>query len=248
MSKIRAILVDDEPRARRVLKNLLQLNCEEIEILGEFGSVPEAVEGINKLNPEIVFLDVQMPKYNGYEIFNFIKEPNFEVIFVTAFDEYAIKAFEFNALDYLTKPVDRARLKSSVEKATQRIQEKNQIKDYKELVNSFENKELKSIVINELNNRRVIQLQNIVAIEGQGAYSVIHFEEDKDLIVSKNLKHFEGLLQGHSGFFRCHKSWIVSKNKIDSYSTANFTISMKNGLQVKLSKSKKSEFEQELAS
>lgn len=243
MEKVTAILVDDEERARRVLNHLLESICENVEVLGKFDSVQNAIKGIESLKPDIVFLDVQMPNYNGYELFNFIEEPNFEVIFVTAFDEYAIKAFEFNAIDYLTKPVNRSRLQEAVEKAINRIAEKKQIKDYKELISSFEDKELKNIVINELNSRKVIALKDIVAIEGQGAYSEIHLLEGKNLTVSKNLKHFEGLLQDHNQFFRCHKSWIISVDKVQSYSTSKFTINMNSGLELRLSKSKKQEFE-----
>lgn len=243
MKKTTAIIVDDEARARRVLRHLLEANMEHITVLGEYDSVTNAIKGIEEHQPDVVFLDVQMPNYNGYELFSFIKEPNFEVIFVTAFDEYAIKAFEFNAIDYLTKPVDRNRLQTAIEKAIERIDEKKQIQDYKELIASFEDKELKNIVINELNARKVVALKDIVAIEGQGAYSVIHFKESKNLTVSKNLKHFEGLLQDHHQFFRCHKSWIISVDKVKSYSTSQFKITMETDLQLRLSKSKKNEFE-----
>ena len=150
MEKVTAIIVDDEERARRVLKHLLELSDERVEVLDTYDSVPSAIAGIETHQPDIVFLDVQMPNYNGYELFNFIKEPDFEVIFVTAFDEYAIKAFEFNAIDYLTKPVNRSRLQAAIEKAINRMREKQQIKGYKELISSFEDKELKNIVINEL--------------------------------------------------------------------------------------------------
>lgn len=248
MKKITSIIVDDEARARRVLHHLLQTNVEQISVLGEYDSVTSAIKGIEEHQPDVVFLDVQMPNYNGYELFNFIDQPNFEVIFVTAFDEYAIKAFEFNAIDYLTKPVDRNRLQNAVEKAIDRIEEKKQIQDYKELIASFEDKELKNIVINELNSRKVVPLKDIVAIEGQGAYSVIHFTESKKLTVSKNLKHFEGLLNDHHQFFRCHKSWIISVDKVKSYSTSQFTITMDTNLQLRLSKSKKNEFEEVLTS
>ena len=100
MNKIKAILVDDEESARNILGNLLEKFCPEVELIGKFKNVEEAVEGINALNPELVFLDIEMPNYAGYEIINFFDEINFEMIFVTAYDKYAIKAFEVSAVDF----------------------------------------------------------------------------------------------------------------------------------------------------
>lgn len=243
MTDLRAIIVDDELRARRVLRNLLKSMCSDLHIVDECGSVLTAIESIQKHQPDLVFLDIQMPEYRGYELFNMLENINFDVIFVTAYDEYAIKAFEWNALDYLTKPVERERLKQSVERAKQRKKQKIVLKDYNELVSAFETNEIKSLTINEQGGRKVINIKNIIAIEGMGAYSKIHFIDKSELVVSKNLKHFQTTLEDHKGFYRCHRSWIVSLSKIKEYNTSKFTITMEGGVTAKISKSKVEEIE-----
>lgn len=243
MTDLRAIIVDDELRARRVLRNLLKSMCSDLHIVDECGSVLTAIESIQKHQPDLVFLDIQMPEYRGYELFNMLENINFDVIFVTAYDEYAIKAFEWNALDYLTKPVERERLKQSVERAKQRKKQKIVLKDYNELVSAFETNEIKNIVVNELNSRKVIELDSILSIEGMGAYSKIHFADNSVLTVSKNLKYFQDILDDHQEFYRCHKSWIVSLNKVQSFNSSQFFLMMENNSKVKISRTKMGEIE-----
>ena len=107
MNKIKAIIVDDEKRARNVLDQLLSRNFDNIEVVAQCADVPSAVEEIKRLKPDVVFLDIQMPNYVGYELVNFFDKVDFDIIFVTAFDQYAIKAFELSAIDYIVKPIDR---------------------------------------------------------------------------------------------------------------------------------------------
>ena len=219
MSKIRSILVDDEPAARDVLERLLTRSCPSIEIMQKCVDVPDAVEAIKKHKPDVVFLDVEMPNYAGYEIVDFFDEIDFEIIFVTAYDKYAIKAFELSAIDYLVKPISRQRLIDAVAKLDQKVEEKSVVKDYQILKESIQNKEHEKIVISELGNKRVLLLNDIIAIQAKGAYSTIHLSNDKDLLVSKNLKHFESILPENGTFFRSHKSWIISTNHISSFNT-----------------------------
>ena len=137
MNKIKAIIVDDEQWARTVLNSLLEKDFNHIEVVAKCEDVLSAVEQIKLHQPDVIFLDVQMPEYAGFELVNFIDEINFEIIFVTAFDRYAIKAFELNAVDYLVKPIDRKKLSSSIDKLTSKLEQKGGLDNYHELLKSI---------------------------------------------------------------------------------------------------------------
>jgi two-component system LytT family response regulator len=239
MDKIKAIIIDDELGAQRVLTALLNKNCPNIEILKCCGDVLSGVEAIKELNPQVVFLDVQMPNYNGYELIKFIPKITFEIIFVTAFDQYAIKAFQMSASDYLLKPINREQLKDAVTKITTKITQKSKVEQYEELLQSMNQKKIAKIVISESQGKRVIDINKIIAIEGQGAYSTIHLKDDKNVLVSKNLKHFEELLSDEELLFRCQKSWIVNLSDIVQVDNANLTLTLSDGFKVKFSSTKK---------
>ncbi len=247
MNKIKAILVDDEESARNVLKNLLSRFCPDIELLAECENVIESVEAIKKHQPQLVFLDIEMPNYSGFEIVKFFKEINFHIIFVTAYDQYAIKAFEFSALDYLLKPIDIERLKMSVERVKQQQNILQQAERLTLLNDTLETKQIKSIIVSDKANQHILLIKNIIAIEAQESYCLIHTLE-KRFTVSKNLKHFETLLETIPQFLRVHKSWLINKECLLSYSKSELTIQLKGGIKAKLSKYKKSEFEEVLSS
>ena len=138
MTKLKAILVDDEESARDVLENLLLRFCPEVELLGKYTNVPDAVAAVNELKPDLVFLDIEMPNYAGFEIVNFFEKVEFDIVFVTAYDKYAIRAFEISAVDYLLKPLDIERLQQSVLKAHERLITKNNIDRFKVLSQTLE--------------------------------------------------------------------------------------------------------------
>jgi len=243
VTKLKAIIVDDEEGARDVLSNLLGRCCPDVTILAKCKSLPEAVELIKLLKPDVVFLDVQMPDYAGYEIINFFDTIDLEIIFATAFDQYAIKAFELSAVDYLVKPISRTRLIESVEKLKVKVKTQNVAEDYEILLQSIKKKEYEKIVIPELGNKRVINLSSIIAIEGKGAYSTVHLSDSKEFLVSKNLKYFETALPENSNFFRSHKSWIINLNHIDAYSSGKNQINLSGNVIAKLSKYRLAEFD-----
>lgn len=247
MNKLKAILVDDEEGARDVLQNLLVRFCPDVDLIAKCENITNAVEVITRENPDLVFLDIEMPNYAGYEIVNFFKEIHFEIIFVTAYDQYAIKAFEISAIDYLLKPIDIERLKLSVAKVLQRRNIQQQSQRLALLSNTLQSKQLKNIVISDKGEQHIIAIEKIIAIEAQESYCTI-FTLDKQFVASKNLKHFETVLQSLSQFFRVHKSWLVNKNYIKHYSKSDLTIQLSNGLTTKLSKYKKAEFEQAVSS
>lgn len=247
MKKLRAILVDDEESARDVLANLLLRFCPEVELLEKCANVPQAVESIKLHQPDLVFLDIEMPIYAGYEIVKFFDKINFELIFVTAYDQYAIRAFDIAAIDYLLKPVDISRLKLAVS----RVQEQRNMEELAQrlslLKENLETKAIHNIVISDKGQQHIIAVENIIAIEAQESYCIIH-TVDKQFMASKNLKHFETMLESLPRFFRVHKSWIINKDHLLNYSKSELTIQLSNGLTTKLSKYKKAEFEEAILS
>lgn len=242
MNKLKVIIVDDEESARDVLENLLLLFCEDIEVLAKCSNIPDAVGKIKTLVPDIVFLDIEMPKYAGYEIVNFIDDIQFDMIFVTAYDQYAIKAFEIAAIDYLLKPVDIERLRGSIERVREKQNRANQAERLELLKHSMDTKEIKNLLVFDKAQQHVISFESIIAIEAQESYCIIH-TTDKKHFVSKNLAHYEKTLEGINCFFRVHRSWMVNKQHITSFSKTDLTIIMTGQLTTKLSKYRKMEFE-----
>lgn len=246
MRRIKAVIVDDESRARRVLRNLLDAVVDKVTIVAECENLLDAVAVIKQKKPDVVFLDVEMPQYAGYEIANFFDIIDFEIIFVTAFDNYAVKAFELCAIDYLVKPVDRNRLKSAVEKAVKSLEQNNNLQQYQLLLQSLKNNTLKKIVIPELGNRKVLNLDEILAIEADGAYSKVHLINKKNHIVSKNLKYFEDTSSKISYFYRCHRGWMINTNYLKQLNKSEYTLYLEHDLSVKISRSSLAEIEQKL--
>ncbi len=247
MNKIRAILVDDEESARDVLQNLLVRFCPEVELIAKCENVLQAVEVINKENPDLVFLDIEMPNYAGFEIVNFFSKINFDIIFVTAYDQHAIRAFEIAAIDYLLKPVDIERLKLAVDRVQQKQNIEQQAQRLSILSHTLEAKQLKNIVVTDKGQQHVIPIDTIIAIEAQESYCTLH-TTGKNFVASKNLKHFETLLESLPSFIRVHKSWMINKDFIQNYSKSDLSIHLANGLVAKLSKYKKADFEAEILS
>ncbi len=244
MSKIKALIIDDEQSARNVLTNLLGRTSANIEIIATCNNLEDGVKQIKKLQPNVVFLDVQMPNYAGYEIAIFFDEIDFEIIFVTAYDQYAIKAFELNAIDYLIKPIDRKKLTIAIDKLKNRLNQKATLINYQNLLKTIKNKDFKQLVIPELGNRRIINLDDIIAIEADGSYSKIYLKGSKVITISKNLKYFENRLPKESSFFRSHRTWIVNLTYIKNLNKKDLTITLKEtAIKAKISRTRVTNFE-----
>lgn len=242
MNKIRAILVDDEESARDVLQNLLLRFCPDVELVAKCENVLDAVEVIKKEKLDLVFLDIEMPNYAGYELVKFFQKIDFEIIFVTAYDQYAVRAFETAAIDYLLKPIDIERLKQSIIRVKNQHSLEQQAQRLSLLSSNLESKKMTRIVVSDKGQQHIVPVNNIIAIEAQESYSFVH-TTDKKYTVSKNLKHFETIFSDNPSFIRVHKSWIIAKEHIRNYSKTELSINLSNGLIAKLSKYKKSEFE-----
>lgn len=242
MSNHRAIIVDDEESARNILSSLLKKFCPQIEVVAMCEDVEEAVIKIKKQQPSLVFLDIEMPNYSGYEIVNFFDQIDFEIVFITAYDNYAIKAFEIAALDYLLKPIDIDRLKEAVSKFIDREASKDVAQNYQVLKESLETSSVKKVIVPYNGGQRVVETKDIVAISAAESYSYIH-TTDQRYLLSKNLKQFENLLSENKTFFRTHKSWIINLTHLRDYSRSDLQIQLAGEVTAKLSKYKKVEFE-----
>lgn len=244
--KLEALIVDDEPGARSVLKSLLLKYCPNVNVLAECENLKQAVKAVHQFNPQLVFLDIKMPDYDGFEIVKLIEDINFEIIFITAFDQYAIKAFELSAIDYILKPVDRNRLVASIEKVESKLQDQDKLKNYEVLLDSLNKKRIEKIVIPELGNRRVVDLDEILAFEADGAYCKIHFTNDQTIILGKNLKHFESILQESDQFFRTHRTWLINLNFLTQVNKTELVAKLANKLNTKIARSRYQSFEEKI--
>ncbi|MCC6370978.1 MAG: response regulator transcription factor [Bacteroidia bacterium] len=246
MNKVKAIIIDDEERARSALQKLLQDYCENIEVISLCANVPEGVLAVNKLRPQLVFLDIEMPEYNGFELLSFFRDVDFEIIFVTAYNEYALRAFEVSAVDYLLKPVDIDKLKHAVEKASKKIGSfdmKNRLEVLKE---SFLSEQFNKIALPVADGLLFVETSEIVYLEADGAYTEVWLKNGSKILVSKKLKFFEEVLDKRPNFFRSHRSYIVNINFIKKYNKADNALTLDNGKTIIISRERKNEFEQQL--
>jgi two-component system LytT family response regulator len=213
---IKAIIIDDEQDAREGLKLSIEKSCPEISILALCESPEIGIKKIHELRPELVFLDVQMPRLSGFDLLEKFETINFEVIFVTAFDKYAIKAIKFSALDYLLKPVDVEELISAVQKI--KAKQKNKTAHFKSLLRNIKyNSENFSRLAIPSNNEIILQkTADIVYCEADGNYTTLHLADDKKITVSKTLKEFENILP-ETDFCRIHHATLVNLAHITKY-------------------------------
>lgn len=236
------IIIDDESKARSLLINMLQDIAPTINILADCDDLPKGIKAIKKLNPDIVFLDIEMPGHSGLSILDFFDEDeiNFDIVFTTGYSEYAIQAFKLSATDYLLKPINPELLQKTVEKILKK-DEKNKIENYKALqeniVNTYDSND-KCIIINLTGSTRFLKIRDIMMLEAEGSYCKIHLKNKETLIASKNLKYFEERLIGFNNFFRCHKSHIINLKYVVEYNKSNSEVNLENKLTAMISSEK----------
>lgn len=237
MQKLKAIIVDDEKLNRDILEILLSKHCPEIQIIAKNKSAEEARIQLNNTKVDIVFLDIAMPNENGFEFLDSLPKRDFLVIFITAYNQFAIKAIKANALDYILKPIDPEELKMAVSKAVMINKTKTSSVESVEfstnnitnLIQDINNQKISTISFSSKNGLKVVNRNSILFIEASNNYSLIHLVNDEEYVVSKTLKEFDQILTGE-GFIRTHKSYLVNKSQILNYCIDDgYTIRMKNG-------------------
>ena len=244
-SKIKSIIVDDESAVRTVLNNSLK-KIEEIELVGQASNIQEAVKLIHKFQPSLVFLDIEMPGFSGLQLIDFFNEEEvtFDIVFVTAYNEYAIEAFKISAFDYLLKPVDDELLLDTIKRFKNKRGNQRLPERMKSLNQLYEGDVLNRIAIPSLQGIDFIKVEDILYLEAAGNYTNVVNTSSQKIVASKALKHFDEILKSNSKFFRPHRSFIVNIDRIKKLSTYQGDILiMENEDEIPVSRYKKKEFQ-----
>lgn len=214
---IKAIIIDDELRARTLLKGLLGEFCKEVEVVADCDDLPNGVKAIRKHRPDLVFLDIEMPGHSGLELLEFFndEEVNFSIVFTTAYNQYAVQAFKLSAIDYLLKPIEPGELENTIARYKKRNVNERVSTDL--LKESLKGNGANKIAVPTGNGTRFIELSTIIYLRAENTYTEILTNDDKKILVSRTLKNFEDALSNNPKFFRSHKSYIVNTDYITDY-------------------------------
>jgi two-component system LytT family response regulator len=238
---INAIIIDDEHNSIKSLSYDLEKYCPQVNIIGKCTSAKEGLKSIQQLQPDLVFLDINMPWMTGLELLEVLGEINFEVIFVTAHDQYAIKAFRLSAIDYLLKPIDHEELINAVKKVEvkQKNLTKEQLRHLKENMNPSSS--LQRIGIPTKEGIDFILINDILYCEADSNYTYINLKDGKKLLSAKTLKEFDHLLR-QNNFCRIHQSYLINLNHLKKYFRGDGGyVKMIDGTMLNVSRSKKEE-------
>ena len=237
---IRAIIVDDEKNCCEALELLLKDSCTEVEVIAIANSGAEAIQKINKLQPQLVFLDIEMPHMNGFQLLETLQIINFQLIFTTSYDQYAIKAIKFSALDYLLKPVDREELEKAVQKVVSKINT-NIPQQLEVLLQKVYQPSIpvQRIALPTMQGLEFVPVNSIISCSANNNYTEFFLSNKKRILVSRTLKEIEEILEGYA-FFRVHHSHIINLNEIVRYikGEGGYLI-MSDGSTVDVSRSRK---------
>lgn len=216
--QINAILIDDEPGNNENLTNLLKKHCPQVFVLATATQVPQAIRLVEDLKPDLLFLDIQMGKENGFDLLKSLKRRDFEVIFITAYDQYGILAVKFSALDYLLKPVDIDELVAAVRKSEERIMHRQSSSQLDALMDYLKQKDPKKskIALPQHKEIRFVPVTDIVRCEASNTYTMVYLQNGEKILVSKLLKEYDRLLQP-CGFIRSHQSHLVNPDYVKSW-------------------------------
>jgi two-component system, LytTR family, response regulator len=240
---LKSVIVDDESKSRESLKILIEDFCDSVTVCALCQNVDEGIKAIQEYKPEVVFLDIQMQRETGFDLLTRIKDINFEVIFTTAYSEYAINAFKFSAIDYLLKPIDIEELKNSIAKLNKKLNENLSVK----LENLIQNLRTTSsenfkLALPTSDGLFFVKVSDIVYCEASSNYTEIVTEDGKKHIVSRTLKEYDDMLTDHN-FYRIHNSYLINLNSIKKYVRGDGGyVVMKNDRSLDVSKRKKEGF------
>jgi two-component system, LytTR family, response regulator len=244
MALLKALIVDDEYQGRSFMQRILEKEHPEVEVVGQASSIEETIVGIQNYNPNLVFLDIILGRENAFELFERIQQVNFEIIFTTAHNEFAVKAFKINALDYLLKPIDLQELNDAIEKVKVRIDKEAsrtsaiQIENLASILKSV-NKSIDKLAIPSSDGFIMVQLADIIYCESDGNYTIFNLTNNRKLTSSYTLRQYDEMLSTQD-FFRAHKSYLINLSHINRYLKSDGgLIMMSNGKTVELSRRNK---------
>jgi two-component system LytT family response regulator len=242
---ITAIIVDDEPRGINYLKKLLQEFCPEIRVVAESGDANDAQEKIEMLQPQLAFLDISLPGKNSMELLADMETINFEIIFVTAYHDYSLQAFQYSATDYLMKPIDEDLLVAAVKRAAAKIHSKETLNNTTALlhnIKNFHNPQSMKLCITSTKGFEVVELKDILYCEASSNYTNFHFTNHNLICNARTILEYERLLED-SGFIRIHKSYLVNLLHVKEYLRGEGgSVLLSNGKELEVSRRKKEDF------
>ncbi len=241
MKITRIVIIDDEQDARESLEQLVDLYCPNFKIIGKADSVKSGIKMIDTLIPDVILLDIKLGDGSGFDLINHFSKPSFKVIFTTAFDQFAIKAFRYNALDYLLKPINpdelHDALKKTVTLSTPFVNEAMQ-----NLLSNLQTKTFNKIAIHTSEGRTFIKIEDIIYLKSEGNYTSFYLNNDKPILVSKAIKEYENILDDRL-FFRTHQSFIINIQYLSKVLKEDGgLILLENGIKIPLSRRRKDDF------
>ncbi|WP_109098837.1 LytTR family DNA-binding domain-containing protein [Aquimarina sp. AU58] len=241
---LKAVIVEDEKHSRENLKQFLEEFCTDITVTSMATSVSEAITILSSTKPDVVFLDIELQTGTGFDVLNQISNFNFEVVFTTAFDQYAIKAIKFSSLDYLLKPIDLEELQNAVEKVRKKKNQKIYKKQLETLMLNLKQQKpkLNKICLATAEGFEFVNIDDIIFCKANGSYTSFIMKNESKLLVSKHLKEYENLLL-EQDFMRVHNSYLINLKEVKKFvkSDGGYII-MNNDISVSISRSKKEDF------
>jgi len=238
---LKAIIIEDEEDVQLILNNMITRYCKEVEVVATVDRVSKAIQVINHHQPDIVFLDIELPQENGFALFDYFTKPNFEVIFTTAYTQYAIKAIQLSAIGYLLKPIDLEDLRKAI-KAVRKRKALNITQKKIEILRDNLNSRSEKLVLSTQSGYSFVELKNILYCQSQGNYTAFFLFGNKKILVSKTLKLYADILEGFN-FFRVSRSHLININHIKEYGRSkNPSIKMADDTIIPISLSRRDDF------
>jgi len=251
-SHISALIVEDEANSQALLKDLLEQYCEAVQVVAIAGGVQEALNALTEYHPQLVFLDIELPDGDGFQVLEHAPSLDFEVIFTTAYNQYAMRAFKFSATDYLLKPIDIEELMEAVKRAVEKIQSETPVDTSSQIEALLKNMrepqpKLKRIVLPTSNGFTVVEPENIIRCESDRNYTFIFLKDGRKILVSRTIKEYEEMLEEHD-FFRIHQSHLINLKYLKNYTRGRGGyVELTDGSTLDVSARRKSEFLKRMA-
>lgn len=240
---MKTIIVDDDPNCILALHGILSKYCSQVQVCATCNGIQDAVNNIQKFQPDFIFLDVELQNETGFDLFKHFPSPTFEVVFTTAHSKYAIKAIKSSCFDYLLKPIDIDELTRTIERLFEQKKRELPAQLIENLIENFNhiNSGVQKIAIPSNEGFRFISTQDIVCLEADAKYTTVYTNNQQRIVSSKNIGEYEELLDTKL-FFRLHKSWMINLNHVERYNKNDSQVLMTNGMLVDLSTRKKDDF------
>ncbi len=229
---MKAIIVDDEKRARVLIRSIFEDHFSDIQIIDDCPDLPSAVKSIKKYGPDLVLLDIEMPGFSGLQLLDFFNEDeiNFSIIFITAYNEFAIQAFQLSAIDYILKPINITQLSEALDRFKKQRLKQAQLLEV--LKSNLESESDRKIAIPNRDSITYINAKDVLYVKADGSYSVFHTKDGQKYTLSRNLKFVEQMISNISFLKRCQKSYIVNTNEIKADNHAQGTLLLSSGIEI----------------